>query len=140
MNSRAIREEISQLETAIALDESAGAITVSAAMDRIDQLKKSLMKEQKPKFINGLFARAPHQKAPDFVKCSLSIKREELIAWLSEQEGEWVNIDVKESREGKWYASVNEWKPEKREEPMQKIEASPVPDVFDVQVDEIPFR
>ena len=36
-------------------------------------------------FVNGLMAKKPNEKAPDFVKCNLSIKRVELISWLSEK-------------------------------------------------------
>jgi hypothetical protein len=62
-------------------------------------------------FIDGLNAKAPRQNAPDFVKASLSIKREALIAWLQQREGEWVNADIKESKSGKWYVAVDAWKP-----------------------------
>jgi hypothetical protein len=61
-------------------------------------------------FAQGLIVKKPHPNAPDFVKANISIKREELIEWLSEKSEEWINIDVKESREGKWYASVNTYK------------------------------
>ena len=53
-------------------------------------------------FINGLMAKQPNENAPDFVKASISIKREELIAWLSSRNDEWINADIKESRGGKW--------------------------------------
>ena len=73
------------------------------------------------KFIGGLIVKPPRDNAPDFVIAGLSIKREEMIAWLQEQEGEWINGDIKESKGGKWYAAVNEWKPEqRREEPPQR--------------------
>ena len=65
------------------------------------------------KFVDGLIAKAPREGAPDFLKCCLSIKREELIKWLTAQAGDWVNLDVKEGKTGKWYAAVNEWKPNK---------------------------
>ena len=32
------------------------------------------------KFINGLIVKAPNEKAPEYVKAKLSIRREELIA------------------------------------------------------------
>lgn len=64
-----------------------------------------------PKFIDGLIVKAPHERAPEYVKAKLSIKREELIAWLQQQDGEWVNADVKVSQGGKWYAAVDDWKP-----------------------------
>tara|TARA_R100000951_G_scaffold40315_1_gene34166 strand:- start:1257 stop:1463 length:207 start_codon:yes stop_codon:yes gene_type:complete len=67
-----------------------------------------------PDFVNGLMAKKPNEKAPDFVKCNLSIKREELIAWLSEKDGDWINVDIKESgRTLNWYAEVNTWEAKK---------------------------
>ncbi len=96
-----------------------------------------------PKFINGLIVKAPHERAPDYVKAKLSIKREELIAWLQEQDGEWINADVKVSQAGKWYAAVDDWKPNQGERSQpQRREApqraqSPAADPF--QDDSIPF-
>lgn len=63
------------------------------------------------KFINGLIVKAPNENAPEYVKAKLSIKREELIAWLQSESGEWINADIKVSQAGKWYASVDDWKP-----------------------------
>ena len=63
-------------------------------------------------FIDGLIVKAPHDNAPDFVKAKLSIKREEMINWLQQQSGEWINADIKESRAGKWYAAIDNWKPD----------------------------
>ncbi|MDG2072664.1 MAG: hypothetical protein P8J55_13295 [Pseudomonadales bacterium] len=63
-------------------------------------------------FIDGLIVKAPHRNAPDFVKAKLSIKREEMIGWLQQQSGEWINADIKESRAGKWYAAIDNWKPD----------------------------
>ncbi|MDE2467347.1 MAG: hypothetical protein KGL35_01005 [Bradyrhizobium sp.] len=51
-------------------------------------------------FPDGLIAKPPHAKAPSFVKGALSIKREALIAWLQSRDDEWVNLDIKESRNG----------------------------------------
>jgi len=96
-----------------------------------------------PAFIDGLFAKKPHEKAPDFVKAKLSIKREDMLKWLGEQSDEWINIDVKESgKTGKWYAAIDEWKPnndgnwEGREQAQQAV-SEPVPAV---DVEDIPFR
>lgn len=67
-----------------------------------------------PDFVNGLMAKKPNEKAPDFIKCNLSIKREELIAWLSEKDSDWINVDIKESgRTLNWYAEVNTWEAKK---------------------------
>ena len=70
-------------------------------------------------FVDGLIAKKPSDKAPDFVKANLSIKVEDLGKFLREKYKageEWVNVDIKESQNGKWYAEVNTWKPEKKEE------------------------
>lgn len=80
------------------------------------------------KFIDGLTAKQPHENAPDFVKASLSLNIPKLIAWLQAQESEWVNADLKESREGKLYVQVNTYKkgetPKERKVPAQVRHAS----------------
>ena len=62
-------------------------------------------------FVDGLMAKKPNEKAPEWVKCKISIKREELAAWLTGQSDEWINVQVCESKGGKWYAEVDTWKP-----------------------------
>ena len=62
-------------------------------------------------FVNGLIVKAPHEKAPDFVKADISIKRKDLIEWLNQKQDDWININIKVSKGGKWYAEVNDWKP-----------------------------
>ena len=64
------------------------------------------------KFIDGLRFKEPNERAPEYVKAKGSIKVADLLAWLQQQSGEWVNFDVKVSQSGNWYASVNEWKPQ----------------------------
>ena len=71
--------------------------------------------EKDIEFPKGLIVKAPRDGAPDFVKASISIKVEELVEWLSGRDGEWVNLDVKEAKSGKWYASVNTFKPKQQE-------------------------
>jgi len=75
-------------------------------------------------FIDGLYVKAPHEKAPDFVKCGISIKRADLGNWLRGKSDEWINIQVKESQGGKWYAEVDTWKPDSAKEPEAKPEVS----------------
>jgi hypothetical protein len=89
------------------------------------------MAKEEIEFVDGLHVKAPHEKAPSFVKASISIKVEDLGKWLREKYksgNEWVNIDVKESKAGKWYASVSTFKPK---------EKAAVEDVRDG--DDIPF-
>ena len=87
-------------------------------------------------FVDGLIVKCPKTNAPSFVKANISIKVADLTKWLSEQEGEWVNVDVKESKSGKWYAAVNTFKP-KGQEPAKPAES--VADMKSDDLDEIPF-
>lgn len=99
-------------------------------------------------FIDGLIFKPPHEKAPDFVICKFSIKREQLIEWLEDRDDEWINADVKESKGGKYYASVDNWKPnQERQESQparqqQQPQRQPTPQqapVDDFADDDIPF-
>lgn len=62
-------------------------------------------------FIDGLNFKAPNDRAPEYVKAKGSIKRADLIATLQDMDGDWINFDVKVSQGGKWYAAVDNWKP-----------------------------
>lgn len=102
-------------------------------------------------FVVGMIARAPHDNAPEYVKARLSIKREELVAWLQSKDDEWINVDIKESQGGKWYAAVDSWKPDRqrsgsgrseRRPPPRQQRAAPAPaprQADDFADDDIPF-
>ncbi len=64
------------------------------------------------KFIKGLFVKSPHANAPDFVLAKMSIKREDLIAELQGMVEDWINLDIKKSKEGEIYAAIDNWKPD----------------------------
>ena len=87
-------------------------------------------------FVDGLIVKAPHPNAPDFVKASISIKVEDLGKWLRAKykagDTEWINVDVKESKGGKWYAAVSTFKPKEKPDPKN----NPVDDGLD---DDIPW-
>ena len=72
----------------------------------------------------GFIVKAPRDNAPDSVKASISIKREELIEWLSSKEGDWINLDVKEAKSGHWYSSVNTFKPKQETKPGANVPAA----------------
>ena len=85
--------------------------------------------ENKYEFPDGIFAKAPPDGAPDFVKTKLQILLEEFIPWLNakKESGEkWVTLDIKEAASGKWYASVNDWKP-KEEANIPAVEDDDLP-------------
>lgn len=91
-------------------------------------------------FPDGLIVKAPHENAPDYVKAQISIKVADLGKWLREKYksgDEWINLDVKEAKSGKWYAAVSKFKPKERSErggggkaddipfsPIRKVESS----------------
>lgn len=62
-------------------------------------------------FMDGFIVKSPNENAPDFVKANISIKKDEFISFLNKQEGDWVNAQLKVSRAGKLYASIDNWKP-----------------------------
>ena len=68
------------------------------------------MAEEK-EFPQGIRFKRPHDNAPDFIKGQISIKVDELVAWLSDKEG-WVNLDLKLSKKGNLYLEENTWKKE----------------------------
>ncbi len=59
-------------------------------------------------FASGMRA-SRREGTPEFVKASLGIKVEEFIEWLRgvQNGSEWVNIDIKVGKSGKWYAELN---------------------------------
>jgi hypothetical protein len=96
-------------------------------------------------FVNGLIFKERREGAPDFVIGSLSIKAEELIAFLQEhtKPDGWVNIDIKESRGGKLYCELNTYA---REAPRRETRTTDAPHPSginypetDISPDDIPF-
>ena len=86
-------------------------------------------------FVDGLIVKPPRQGAPEFVKGSISIKRADLGNWLRAKDDEWINIDIKVGQSGKWYASVNNWKPVEKVENLDKPFNDPIPN----NEEDIPF-
>ena len=82
-------------------------------------------------FVDGLMVKAPRDGAPDFVKGSISIKRVDLGNWLRAKDDEWINLDIKVGKTGKWYVSVDNWKPDASQgmktEPMSSAELEDMP-------------
>ena len=86
-------------------------------------------------FVAGMIVKPPRDGAPDYVKASISIKTDEFVTWLKEQlkdKPEWINIDIKAGKTGKWYAAKNTWKPEEKKAP------KPAPDHTGLD-DDLPF-
>ena len=92
------------------------------------------MSEEK-NFVDGLLVKLPDENAPDFVKLKLSIKLDEFGPWVSAQKAndpkiEWLNIEIKEGRSGKWYAERNMWKPDAKQparQPANNFKSDDIP-------------
>lgn len=94
------------------------------------------------KFVKGLFANKPHERAPDFIVCELSIKADELVGFLNDQDGEWINLQVKvpqktnPEKPRRLTVAINDWKPERGNERKTQPKQASMEDDFE---DDIPF-
>lgn len=82
-------------------------------------------------FVDGLIFKKKKEGAPEFVKGSVSMKVDELKAFLDKHNNNgWVNADLLVSKDGqKLYFKLNDWKPENKEqagEPTGEISNDPV--------------
>ena len=67
-------------------------------------------------FAQGLIVKR-RENAPSFVTCSLSVKADEFKAFIDQhQSNGWVNLNVKQSQGGKYYAELDTWKPNQEAE------------------------
>jgi len=92
-------------------------------------------------FVNGMIVKLPDGNAPDFVKLKLSFKLDEFGAWIGDQKRndkdlEWINVEIKEGRSGKWYAERDMWKPEPSQPARQPARSGPPKNVPN---DDIPW-
>lgn len=88
-------------------------------------------------FVKGLYFDKPHENAPAFVKGKLSIQAQQLTEWLASAEKTdkgYVNIDLLESREGKYYAKVNDFKPDTSNKPVEATTSG-----IDIPETDLPF-
>ena len=91
------------------------------------------MNEEKD-FVDGMIVKRPHENRPAFVKATISIKLDSFKGWVggfvkANPGDEWINIDIKESQNGKLYAERNTYRPEKKQAaPDPKPEPEPEPE------------
>ncbi len=90
------------------------------------------------KFIDGCFLEAPKENAPTFLKGKININIEKFIPYLkaNAKEGKWVNLDLLETRDGRLYLKLNEYKPKKFNTETERI-ASQNSDF--ISIDDIPL-
>ena len=93
-----------------------------------------------PNYAQGLYFNEPHERAPDFVLGSISVKPGEFANWMKENSEAkdakgYLRLDVKKSKNGKVYVALSTWKPDASKAETRRNEARSEPD-FD---DSIPF-
>lgn len=74
--------------------------------------------------INGLYPKK-RDGQPDWVIGKLSINVEQFRSWMqaylkANPKDEWINIEMNMSKQGKGYAKLDTWEPEKKAEPAQQ--------------------
>lgn len=82
---------------------------------------------------DGLYAKKPHENAPDFIKAKLSIHVDRFMVWLQNQTPKqgYVNLEICEKKdESDYYVKVDDWEPKERRgyEPTQVPADEPIPD------------
>lgn len=84
--------------------------------------------ENKKIFVDGLIVKTRRDTAPDWIKGHLSIKVQELRAFLDQYEKEeWLNVDICQSKLGKLYAQLNTFKPQPKAEEAAQDPESAIP-------------
>ena len=70
-------------------------------------------------FVDGMVI-SRNQNAPEYVICKIWIKREEFAKFMRDHPGD-LNIEVKQSKGGKYYAAVDNWKPGEQTQRTEQI-------------------
>ena len=84
--------------------------------------------ENKVIFVDGLNVYTPNDKAPDWVKASMVINPSKLVKWLQQnddylkegKQGLELRLQIKQSAQGKLYASVDTYEPKLKAEVTSK--------------------
>jgi len=94
------------------------------------------------KFVPGLFANKPHERAPDFVVCEGAISVAKMREALKNSNEEWINFQIKTpinvdpEKPRRLTVAINDWKPETGNERKAQPKQASMKDDFE---DDIPF-
>ena len=107
------------------------------------KLNYNIMSNQTEKVFADGFIFKRKENAPEFVVGCQSIKVDEAIAFLQlNQKNGWVNLDIKQSKGGKYYCELDTWQPKTSE---GESSSKPTGDIMDVlkssanDSEEVPF-
>ena len=65
-------------------------------------------------FPDGMYAAKPVSNRPEWIKAVIDIKLEDAIQFLEQQKAQGetrIQLEVRESKGGKFYAAIDRWKP-----------------------------
>ena len=94
------------------------------------------------KFVPGLFANKPHERAPDFVVCEGAISVAKMREALNNSNEEWINFQIKTpmnvdpEKPRRLTVAINDWSPDKGNERKPQPKQASMEDDFE---DDIPF-
>lgn len=82
------------------------------------------------KFADGFYYKPKHEKAPDFVKGSISINIKKSIPWLElmVNKSGYVNLTIKESKNNTHYIELDTWEPGDKKKTFVDHDAIEYPD------------
>lgn len=84
-------------------------------------------------FVDGMICKR-HERAPDFVTVNLSVKLKDFVAFAKEHHKDgWLNVQVKQSKGGKFYAELDTFEPKPQQREPQRQEPAGG-DPFDMDV------
>ena len=85
-------------------------------------------------FIDGMIVKKPHENAPSFIKATISVKVIDFVNFAKKHhKNGWLNIDLKKSKEGRLYLSLDEFEPKKKDE-LPDIDLSE-----EIKAEDLPF-
>lgn len=85
------------------------------------------MQQEEKIFAEG-FSFKRNEKAPDFVVGRLSMKVDEAIAFMKENEKKgWVNLSIKTARSGNYYLELDTFEPKTATAEKPAVKSSPKP-------------
>lgn len=93
--------------------------------------KRSSSMSNEAIFAQGMFIqeRKQGEQRPDFILGKFSFKVDEFIAFLQQHRNQagYVNVDLKESKGGKKYLALNDWKPQGQPQAPQQAQQPAAP-------------
>lgn len=96
------------------------------------------MSEQEKVFADG-FSFKRQESAPNFVVGSLSMKVDEAIQFMKDNERKgWVNLQIKQARSGNYYIELDTWQPKGGDQAPARTSTDPA-HAPDVVGDGLPF-